>query len=53
MLIGFIDFILVITVVIIRSNKNLVLTKILLGLVKTVLVSVIATIINITIKAVF
>ena len=53
MLTGFTDFILVITTVIIRSNKNLVLTKILLGLVRTVLVSVITTIINNTIKTIF
>ena len=51
--IGFIEFILATTTVIIRSNKNLVLTNILLGLVRTILVSVIANIINNTIKAAF
>ena len=39
--------------VIIRSNKNLVLTNILLGSVKTILVSVIANTINNTTKATF
>ena len=51
--IGFIEFILVTTVVIIGSNKNLALTDILLGLVRTVLASVIANIIDNAIKAVF
>ena len=53
MLIGFTEFILAITTVIIRFNKNLVLTNILLGSVRTVLVSVIANIIDNTIKTVF
>ena len=53
MLIGFVEFILVTTVVVIRSNKNLALTNILLGLVRTILVSVIAAIIDNTIKAIF
>ena len=51
--IGFIKFILVTITVIIRFNENLALTNILLGLVRTVLVSVIATIINDAIKATF
>ena len=51
--IGSIESILAITIVIIRSNKNLVLTNILLGSVRTVLASVIANIINNTIKATF
>ena len=51
--IGFTDFILAITTVIIRFNKNLALTKILLGLAKTVLINIITTIINNTIKTVF
>ena len=53
MFIGFIDFILVMITVIIGFNKNLALTKILLGLVRTVLISIIATIINNTMKTVF
>ena len=53
MLIGSVDFILATTTVIIRSNKNLVLTKISLGLVRTVLVNVIAVVINNTIKVAF
>ena len=53
MLISFIKSILVTTTVIIRSNENLVLTNILLGLVKTILVSIIANIINNTIKTIF
>ena len=53
MLIGFIKSILVTTMVIIRFNKNLTLTNILLGLVRTVLASVIVTIINNTIKTTF
>ena len=52
MFIGFIESILAVTAVIIRSNKNLVLIDILLGLVRIILVSVIAVIINNAIKAI-
>ena len=51
--IGSTKSILATTTVIIRSNKNLVLTNILLELAKTILVSVIANTINNAIKATF
>ena len=47
------EFILAIITVVIRFNKNLALTNILLGLVRTVLVSVIANVINNAIKTAF
>ena len=47
------ESILATTTVIIRFNKNLVLTNILLGLARTILASIIVTIINNTIKATF
>ena len=50
---GSIDFILAITIVIIKSNKNLVLTNVLLGLVRTISINVITTIINNAIKTTF
>ena len=53
MFIGFAEFILVATTVIIRSNKNLALINILLGLVRTVLVSVVADVIDNVVKTVF
>ena len=39
--------------VILKFNKNLVLTNILLGLIKTILVNIIVTILNNTIKTTF
>ena len=47
------ESILVATMVVIGFNKNLALTNILLGLVRIILVNVVATIINNTIKTTF
>ena len=53
MFIGFTESILATITVIIKSNKNLILINILLGLVRIVLVSVVANVIDNAIKATF